>query len=377
MNMKKIGILGGTFNPVHVEHVNIARSAINELQLDKLIVMPTFISPHKDRAPAPAIDRLNMLKLAFKNVDKVEVSDYEILKQGKSYTYLTVEHFKKSEDCELFFIVGEDMLVNFKTWKNPDRILDSCTLAVFGRQDVFADFDKEREYFIKTFGKEFIRLSYQGKEISSTKIRVYSEFSLPTEFLPQGVSEYIKQKGLFAPDKYQKFIIDNLPYKRVKHTADVVVCALKRAKELNLDEDKVALTATLHDCAKYIDYKTVEGFSLPENVPAPVVHAFLGAYIAEKVLGVTDKEILDAIRYHTSGRANMSTLEKLIFVADMVEEGRTYEGVGYLRGLYEKEDFEHCFRECLKEEVVHLINKKQYIYEKTLEAYDYYKQGSN
>ena len=119
------------------------------------------------------------------------------------------------------------------------------------------------------------------------------------------------------------------------------------------------------------------GEVLPENVPAPVVHAFLGAYIAEKVLGVTDKEILDAIRYHTSGRANMSTLEKLIFVADMVEEGRTYEGVEYLRDLYEKEDFEHCFRECLKEEVVHLINKKQYIYEKTLEAYDYYKQGSN
>jgi predicted HD superfamily hydrolase involved in NAD metabolism len=152
----------------------------------------------------------------------------------------------------------------------------------------------------------------------------------------------------------------------------VVTCALNKAKELNLDSEKVRISATLHDCAKYIDYTKVKGFSIDKDVPAPVIHSFLGAYIAEKELGITDQEILDAIRYHTSGKANMSLLGKLIFVADMVEEDRDYEGVQYLRKLYEKEDFELCFIECLKEEFVHLLNKKQRIYVETVNAFKYY-----
>jgi len=103
-----------------------------------------------------------------------------------------------------------------------------------------------------------------------------------------------------------------------------------------------------------------------------VVHSFLGAFIAEKYLGVDDQEILDAIRFHTSGKANMTLLGKLIFVADMVEEGRDYEGVEYLRELYEQEDFEKCFVECLKEEFLHLLNKKQRIYVETINAFEYY-----
>lgn len=370
--MDKIGILGGTFNPVHTEHVSLALSAIRELNLDKLIVMPTYISPHKNSVPAPADDRLNMLKIAFENHEKVEVSDYEINKQGKSFTYLTVEHFKNIYDGQLYFIVGGDMLVDFKTWRYPERILLACTLAVFDRQEFYADYKVEEEYFNREFKKSFVRLSYKGGQASSTKIRIYNQFGLTCEFTPKGVDEYIKKSGLYKPNKYQKFITENLPIKRIKHTADVVVCALKRAKELGLDQNKVEISATLHDCAKYLDYKDYKDFKLPCIMPEPVIHAFLGAYIAEKVLGVDDEEILDAIRYHTSGKANMTTLSKLIFVADMVEEGRVYDGVEKLRLLYEKSDFEECFRECLKEEMIHLTNKKQDIFEETINAYNWY-----
>ena len=78
--MKKIGILGGTFNPVHSEHISVCLASVNELGLDKLYVMPTYLSPHKTSAPASSEHRLNMLKLAFSNCDKIEVSDYEIEK---------------------------------------------------------------------------------------------------------------------------------------------------------------------------------------------------------------------------------------------------------------------------------------------------------
>lgn len=369
--------MGGTFNPVHTEHVMIAKSAAEELALDKLIVMSTFISPHKTAQAVEPRHRLQMLKLAFKDCDKIEVSDYEIEKQGKSYTYLTVEHFKEKENCKLFFIVGGDMLVNFKTWRYPERILKACDLAVFSRDEFFADFQKEREYFIKTFGKDFYKLSYAGKDVSSTKIRTYSEFNLSLNGLvPKDVEDYIKENRLYLGNEYTQYILSNLPYKRIKHTADVVVCALKRAGELGLDKEKVVTACTLHDCAKYRDYKMVEGFILPDGVPAPVVHAFLGAYVIEKELGITDTEIIDAVRYHTSGKADMSLLGKLVFVADMVEEGRVYDGVEKLRELYENADFETCFKECLKEEMLHLLNKKQYIYAETLNAYDYYVNGN-
>ncbi len=371
--MKRIAVFGGTFNPAHVEHIKLAKHAVAELGLDKLFIMPTYLPPHKNIIPAPATDRLEMLKIAFKGVDKVEISDYEISMQGKSYTYLTVEHFKSVyPDAELFFIVGGDMLTDFKNWRFPERIMGVCTLATFGRDDYFTDYEKEQEYFRKTFGKEFVRLSYEGERYSSTKIRVYSAFGLSISGqVADGVEEYIKSRNLYGGDIYTEYIKKNLPLKRIKHTADVVVTAMQKVKELKLDGEKVRISATLHDCAKYFDKRAFKDFSMPIDVPQPVEHAFLGEYVARTVLGVADEEILDAIKYHTSGKPNMTTLGKLIFVADMVEEGRTYEGVEELRKLYE-EDFERCFVECLKEEVLHLINKKQYIYSKTLEAYDYY-----
>ena len=370
--MEKIGILGGTFNPVHVEHVQLAKCAIKELGLDKLLIMPTFIPPHKKTVPAPATDRINMLKLAFSGVVGVEISDYEIKKEGKSYTYLTVEHFKNLYACELYFIVGGDMLTDFKTWRYPERIINACTLAVFSRDDFYTDYDLEESYFKKNFGKTFVRLSYNGKKASSTNIRTYASFGLSLDGqTDHKVEQYIKENGLYLGDKYTEYVKNNLPPKRIKHTADVVSCAMQKAKELNLDVDKVRISATLHDCAKYLNHQDFADFKLDKDVPQPVVHAFLGAFVAQTVLGITDTDILDAIRFHTSGRANMSTLEKLIFVADMVEDGRTYEGVEELRKLYEK-DFELCFLECLKEEFIHLLNKKQPIYVQTVNAFRYY-----
>lgn len=374
--MLKIAVLGGTFNPVHNEHVALAESAVSELGLDKLYIMPTFIPPHKNIVPAPSEDRLNMLNAVFSDKKKIEVSDYEIKKQGKSYTYLTVEHFRRLyPDAEIYFIVGGDMLSDFKTWKNPDRILSACDLAVFGREDCPVDYDGETEYFQRVFGKSYIKLSYVGRVNSSTEIRVYSAFGLDiTGMTDIKVADYIKEHGLYKGDRYVEFVKKVLPEKRLVHTANVVVAAAEKAKELGLDEKKVMTACVLHDCAKYMDIDSFEGFRIPDDVPPPVVHAFLGAYVAERVLGVDDAEIIDAIRYHTSGKAKMTTLGKLVFVADMIEKGRTYQGVEQLRRAY-KGDFEECFKKCLNEEVLHLLNKKSTIYVETLNAYEYYIKG--
>ena len=370
--MKKIAIFGGTFNPVHNEHIEVAKSAVKELGLDQLYIMPTYISPHKTDTPASTEDRLNMLKLAFEGVDKVVVSDFEIQKQGTSYTYQTVEHFKNEENAVLYFIVGGDMLKDFKNWRYPERILSACTLCAFDRENSNVDFDFEKEYFAKTFGKTFVTLNYKGKDLSSTLVRVYNSFGLDIKTMTdKKVADYITERNLYCGDKYAEFIKKSLPEKRLIHTANVVALALDNAKKNGLDKERVRISATLHDCAKYIDHKSVEDFVLLDGVPQPVIHAFLGKFVAQKYLGVTDQDILNAICYHTSGRPNMSDLEKLIFVADMLERGRNYQGVEKLREFLNG-DLDTCFKECLKEEMMHLINKKEYIYSLTIDAYDYY-----
>lgn len=375
--MTKTAIFGGTFNPVHNEHISLTKRAIEFLGVDKIIVIPTFIPPHKSVKLLPAENRLEMLKLAFKDCPAVEISDYEIKNQGKSYSYVTVEHFKRLLDGELFFIVGGDMLKDFKTWKNPERILQNATLVAVKRQGFDTDESLEREYFIKTFGKDFVSMPFSGQDVSSTEIRIYASLGLDiANFVPKSVADYVRKNQLFKGGVYEDFIKNSLPLKRLTHTANVTVCALKKAKELGLSEEKVKTATLLHDCAKYIDHQTVKGFSLPRDVPNSVIHSFLGAFVAENVLGVKDQEVIDAIRYHTSGKANMSTLGKLVFVADMIEKDRDYDGVDKLRLLYD-EDFERCFRECLKEETLHLKNKKQYVYIETLNAYDYYINKNN
>lgn len=370
--MKRIAIFGGTFNPVHNEHVKTAVAAIDELKLGKIFIVPTFLPPHKNVSPANGTDRINMLKIAFRGEKKAEISDFELKNAGKSYSYITAEHFRNLyPQAEIFMLVGGDMLKDFKTWKNPERILNAVNIAAVCREDYDFNENAEREYFKAAFRKDFTLLDFVGKEISSTEIRTYLAFNIKPQGIDEKVIGYINKNAVYPPDVYQKYILKHLPEKRVIHTANVVICALKKAKELGLDYEKVRIAATLHDCAKYDDYRAYDGFSLPNDVPPPVVHAFLGAFVAEKVLGVKDAEVLDAIRYHTSGKAEMSTLSKLIFVADMIEKGRSYDGVDILRAEYEK-DFESCFRLCLKEEVQHLLNKKQYIYAETLNAYDYY-----
>ena len=104
----------------------------------------------------------------------------------------------------------------------------------------------------------------------------------------------------------------------------------------------------MHDCAKFLgaDAPELKGFKCPENVPPPVVHQFSGAYVAEHTFGVKDEAVLNAIRYHTSGRENMSGLDKLIFLSDLLEEGRDYNGVEELREIFKK-DIDECLKVAL------------------------------
>ena len=373
----RIGIFGGSFDPVHTEHIAMAKSAIACLGLDALFVMPAHTPPHKlGKTLTPNEDRLALCKLAFERVDGVCVSDYEIAKGGTSYTFLTCEYFRnKYPDAELFWLVGTDMLRNFPTWKNTDFILSCVTLAVCGRNEQGGWIEKEQEEFFSLFQKRFVYLSYNGKDISSTKIRVLAGAGMRlSEYVPLPVEEYIRENELYKIPHADEALALEKP-KRQAHSIRVAELAAKRAVQLQISEKKAIAAALLHDCAKNLEESSpyLAGFSLPTEwgeVPGEVVHQFAGAFVCEKVFGVTDEELLNAVRYHTSGRPNMSTLEKLIFLSDMLEVERNYDCVDRLRALFWK-DLDECLETALYETLKFLEKKGGGVYPLTKLAYEY------
>lgn len=373
----KTGIYGGAFNPVHKEHVNIALAAKQSLGLDRLIVMPTYISPHKSGdMSARGKDRLEMCRLAFSGLDGIEVSDYELKRGGVSYSYVTCRHFKKlyPED-ELYFVIGADSLQGFYGWREPEEILKCVTLAVCAREDTSV-LKSELKKFQSRFKREIVTFGYVGKAVSSTKVRALAALGEDiSEYVPNSVKRHIVGgKIYYLPELagVKKYLTEE----RWRHTVGVAVMAAQNSRRVRACEIDAICAAALHDCAKYLgaDAPELKGFKCPENVPAPVVHQFSGAYVAEHTFGVKDEAVLNAIRYHTSGRENMSGLEKLIFLSDLLEEGRDYGGVDELRAIFRR-DIDECLKVSLERQLKRLKSLGGEIYPLTRRAYEYLKEN--
>ncbi len=377
----RIGIFGGSFDPVHNEHIRLAQAAIDELDLDTLFVMPAYAPPHKrGKALSPCETRLAMCRLAFASLPKVVVSDYEMERGGTSYTYQTVEALAdRYRGAELYWLVGTDMLRDFSTWRHPERILSAATLAVCGRNEKAGWMEREQAEFLRRFGKKFVYLSYVGKDVSSTKLRVMAGAGMRlTDFTPVDVADFIEREGLYLVEGANEALELEKPSRRA-HSLRVAELAASRASGLKLPEHKAIAAALFHDCAKNLsaDSPYLTGFEPPTawgEIPPAVYHQFAGAYVAEHTFGVTDEEVIAAVRYHTSGRANMGELEKLIFLADMLEEERSYEGVDRLRALFwkEKDSVDECLKTALYETLLFVREKGGVAYPLTQAAYDFY-----
>lgn len=372
----KIAIYGGAFNPVHKEHVNIALAAKCELGLDKIIVVPTFKSAHKSGTlTVRAKDRLDMCRLAFEKYEGFEVSDCEIKRGGTSYSYVTCRRFKKLyPDDELYFIMGGDMIKSFPDWKEPEEILKCVTLAVCAREDS-AELTKSIKAFSARFKSEIVKFGYVGEKVSSTRIRALAALGEDvSQYVPEEVKNLIRSRKMYAMPEVcgvKKLLTEE----RWQHTVRVSVLAAENARRSGVFEYDAILAAALHDCAKYLGESSPElkGFEYPEGVPAPVMHQYSGAYVAEHTFGITDKYVLNAIRYHTSGRENMGNLEKLIFLADLLEEGRDFDGVERLRKIFEK-NIDECLLVSLEHQLKYLQTQKKPVYSLTKRAYEYLKE---
>ncbi len=190
--MSRIAIYGGTFDPVHHGHLITAQSVLELRNLDKIIFVPSFISPHKqDIKSSPAEHRVNMLKLAIENVPCFEWSDIEINRESVSYTLDTLKEMRRQYD-HIELIVGEDNLRTFDKWKSPEEIIEIATLLVLRRRT------SEEAGTEFPYAKKVIFLETPIIDISGTRIRKRVRKGLPINFLvPQNVMRYIYNLKLY------------------------------------------------------------------------------------------------------------------------------------------------------------------------------------
>jgi len=195
-NCQKIGILGGTFNPVHNGHIHLAQLYHDKLKLDKILIIPTNIPPHKSAENIVSNShRLNMLKLAFEQLPYAEISDIELNKDGKSYTVETLLLLKeKYPDDEFFLLIGGDMFLCFDKWKDYKKILSMCTLCTAPRE--------ENEYIKLKKYQDYLDPAHSNTEIIDSKVLQVSSSEIRSNItdsiqIPRKVKEYIIQEGLY------------------------------------------------------------------------------------------------------------------------------------------------------------------------------------
>jgi len=198
----KIGIYGGTFNPPHTGHINACKSFLEALELDKLYVIPAYLPPHKEiNSSTTTENRYEMSKLAFAEIsDKIEISDVEIKRKGKSYTAHTISYFKGLGYDDIYFLCGTDMLLTFDEWYKPDYIFQNATIVYARREKDEKNnslIPQKIKLYNEKYGAKIITLNLEVMEISSSDIRKMVKNNEPCEFLSDEVFSYIQKNNLY------------------------------------------------------------------------------------------------------------------------------------------------------------------------------------
>lgn len=391
--MARIGIYGGSFNPPHRGHILAARECCTRLALDRLIFIPDAEPPHKTLAPGSpdSETRLALVKLAAQDVPMAEVSDMELRRDGRSYTADTVRQLRQQyPEDELTLLMGTDMYLSFDQWREPDVIANAVTLACMYRSGadsaLLSQLCRQRERLAKTLGARSIFAENEALDISSTQVRRMLFFGCADAYLQPQVLDAIKTLGLYGTNDVcagldfetlkEKSLSLHKP-KRVPHAIGCSETSALLARRFGADETAAARAGILHDVTKALTtaeqrtlcrYAALTLTADEETTPA-LLHAKTGAWAAETIFG-EPREICDAIRWHTTGKACMTTLEKIVYLADMIEPTREYPGVDEIRAAAEL-DLDRAVLLALERTIAYLRERGFAVCEASIQARDF------
>lgn len=342
--MSRIAIFGGTFNPPHRGHVEAACACAEQLALDRLLLVPAGLPPHKNlpHDTPSAVHRLRMAQLCAREIPHAEVCDIELRREGKSYTVDTVRELARYfADDTLWLVVGDDMLETFSHWRSPEEIVRWCRLAAVQRKPEKADAIRQAaKQLERELGAQVDIVKNLVVPFSSTQYRDSGR----SELLLPSVAAYIEDNALYRPrpdlDSVRERVGKILSERRMKHTLGVEQEAAQLAEIWGEDVYDARLAGLLHDCTRELSVQKqlnlVEKYGIInqydcEQYPQ-LLHALTGAAEARHTFGAS-AAVARAIASHTVGAVNMSLLGKIIFIADATEAGRDYDGVDHLRRM--------------------------------------------
>ncbi|ENY53766.1 putative nicotinate-nucleotide adenylyltransferase [Metamycoplasma alkalescens 14918] len=333
----RIAIYGGSFNPIHKGHIELAKYAINDLFLDKLFFVPANKNPFKkSRNYVDNQHRINMLKLVLE--DKMFISEFETKRKGNSYTIDTVNHFKnKFPNDELFLLIGTDNIPSLNKWKNINEIAKKVKIIAFKRGNQYSKINV-RKYNVKILNNPIWNYS-------STNYKKGNLFEVE-----ELVQEYIGKNFLYIDEIAKNFLFDikdkkkQFRYFHLKWTAEF---ASELAKKHNYKIKNAYQAGLIHDITKNWSeeksYAFLEKYGYNKNnLPVYKLHQTTAYYWLRDVYKYDNEEVLDAIKKHTSLDLELSSLDKILYVADKISKGRKWKGIEKIRKL-SFEDLDKAF----------------------------------
>ena len=385
----KIGIYGGSFNPPHLGHMAAAKAAVEELGLDRLLIVPACDPPHKQLAEdsAPPEHRLKMAAIMADQLPKAECWDVEFTREGVSYTVDTLEEAARlwPED-ELWLLVGSDMFLSLQSWRDPERILSLAGICAFDRdeEDSGEEFAAQKRFLEQNYNAKVTIISNPDVvEISSTEIRRALAEGTGQEYLHETIYGYILRKKLYGTFVDLSRLTDEelrcvsysmVKAKRLPHIRGTEQTAVELAERWGADPEKMRRAAILHDCTKYASLEEhlaiCEQFGIElddlEREAVKLLHSKSGAALAKYIFG-QDDEIFTAILYHTTGRGDMTLAEKILYLADYMEPCRNFPEVEEMRRLAEV-DLDRAVLMGVRMSIQEMMDRNRIVHHNTLEA---------
>lgn len=338
MAKERIGIMGGTFNPVHLGHIRMAQYAMQSAHLDRILFLPDGTPPHKTGI-IPACHRWRMVCVATCGQKSLVPCDMELAREGTTYTIDTLhalhDQFPKAD---FFFIIGADTLMNLQYWKDSEQVFRLCTFLLAPRvMPVSSREYLEEKKRLMTLGARFEIIDMPLFDISSSTLREQLKEGQSSPMFPAPLQEYCGALGLYGlpqrvPQAEEWFakLFAALTIKRFSHTLSVAYAARNLARNHHVDPLKAEIAALLHDCAKCLPLSEMQSICREHALTMDamtlssgnLLHSVAGAYLAASEYGVEDPDILRAISCHTTGKVGMTKLDMVVFLADKIEPTR-------------------------------------------------------
>ena len=317
--MSNIVVFGGTFDPVHNGHLRIAEEASKKFNAS-IIFVPAK-SPRWKTPEETSNQRLDMLKIALKSVNfKYEIDDFELNSKDEiNYSIDTVKYFKKKyPNDNIYFLIGADQVNKFRDWKDAKELSSLAHILYVSRPGFELNQDIIKEFNMENLGFE------KSGAVSSSDIRELKSIDLPLDVL-----KYIEKNRLYFVKKMSEI----LPNKRLDHSIEVANLSLEVAKVNKLEPlIDYFVAALLHDLGKAYTKDDENTLSLMKqnyreylDLPPFAYHQFVGEFLAKREFGIKNEEILDAIKFHCTGKANMTTLGMVIYACDKIEPTRDFD----------------------------------------------------